>query len=177
MQYSKFQMAKASLWQPTMDKCKANARSTTNEFATVVAGKFMYAKVKHNTKQKALFLFLVMWTVRFNQKLLLAYAQPLEQLQLLQYSKLQMAKTVVKASFVQVYNTYIPYDSQLCMGKYKACTWICYKNREVYVYKVKSGYGIGVKPSTIVTTWSRLIKKVGQCTRSRITTQEVILTE
>ena len=25
-----------------------------------------------------------------------------------------------KTSFVHVYNTYIPYDSQLCMGEYKA---------------------------------------------------------
>ena len=30
-----------------------------------------------------------------------------------------MAKTVVKASFVRVYNTYIPHDSQLWMGKTK----------------------------------------------------------
>ena len=36
------------------------------------------------------------------------------------YSKFQIAKTTVKASFIQVYNTYIPYDSQLCMDKYKA---------------------------------------------------------
>ena len=36
------------------------------------------------------------------------HSQPLQRLQLLQYSKLHMAKTVGKASFVQVYNTYIP---------------------------------------------------------------------
>ena len=41
-------------------------------------------------------------------------SQPLEQLRLLQYSKLRMAKTVVKISVVQVYNTYSPCDSQLC---------------------------------------------------------------
>ena len=46
-----------------MDKCKPNAWSTTNEVATMVAGKLTYTKVKHNTKQKALFLFLVMCTV------------------------------------------------------------------------------------------------------------------
>ena len=40
------QMAKAPSWQPTMDKCKANAWSTTNELATMVAGKFTYTKVK-----------------------------------------------------------------------------------------------------------------------------------
>ena len=51
---------------------------------------------------------------------MLACAQALEQLQLLQYSKFQMAKTVVEASFVGVYNTYVPHDSQLWMGKYKA---------------------------------------------------------
>ena len=44
-----------------MNKCKANAWSTKNEVATMVAG-----KVKHNTKQKALFLFLVMRNVRGN---------------------------------------------------------------------------------------------------------------
>ena len=93
------QMAKASSWQPIMDKYKSNAWSITNEVATVVAGKFTYTKVKHNTKQKALFLFLVVNC-----------------------------------------NTYIPHDSQLWMGKYKAHSWICYKNREVYasVYKAKS---------------------------------------
>ena len=32
-----------------------------------VAGKFAYTKVKHSTKQKALFLFLVMCTVRGNR--------------------------------------------------------------------------------------------------------------
>ena len=42
-----------------MDKCKTNAWSTTNEVATVVAGKFTYAKPKHITIQKALFLFIV----------------------------------------------------------------------------------------------------------------------
>ena len=77
-----------------MDKCKANAWSTKNEVATMVVGKFAYTKVKHSTKQKALFLFLVMCIVNI------------------------------------------------------------YKNREVYAseYKAESGYGIGVKPSTIMTT-------------------------
>ena len=41
-----------------VDKCKANAWSTKNEVATMVAGKFAYTKVKHSTKQKALFLSL-----------------------------------------------------------------------------------------------------------------------
>ena len=35
-----------------MDKCKANAWSTKNEVATMVAGKFAYTKIKHSTKQK-----------------------------------------------------------------------------------------------------------------------------
>ena len=88
---------------------------------------FTYTKVKYNTKQNALFFdFLVMWTVAKTHQLLLScvyHSQPLEQLQLLKYSKLQMAKTVVKASLVGVYNTYIPHDSQLCMGKYKLKQW------------------------------------------------------
>ena len=33
-----------------MDKCKAHACSITNEVATMVAGKFTYTKVKHNTR-------------------------------------------------------------------------------------------------------------------------------
>ena len=36
------------------------------------------------------------------------HSQPLQQLQLLLHSKLQMAKTVDKTSFVQIYNTCIP---------------------------------------------------------------------
>ena len=41
------------------------------------------------------------------------HSQPLQEL--LQYSKLQMAKTVVKISFVQVYNSYIHHEP--AMGK------------------------------------------------------------
>ena len=63
----------------------------------------------NNAKQKALFLFLMScdlivrpitycWPVY--------HSQPLEQLQLLQYFKLQMVKTVIFV--VQVYNTYQP---------------------------------------------------------------------
>ena len=58
MQYSKLKMAKAFSWQPTMDKCK---RACLQHSCTRT-GKFTYKK--NNTKQKALFLFLVMWTVR-----------------------------------------------------------------------------------------------------------------
>ena len=49
-------------------------------------------------------------------KLSVAYVPipALQLLQLLQYSKLQMAKTMGKTSFVQVYNTCIPGDSQPC---------------------------------------------------------------
>ena len=135
-------MAKASSWQPTMDKCKANGWSTTNEVTTMVVGKFTYAKVKHNTKQKALFLFLVMWTVRLiNHCLPVYHFQPSEQLQLLQYFKLQMAKTVVIASFVWVYNIYIPHDSQLCMGKYHfECTKVTITCRSKTV--VQKIYGL-----------------------------------
>ena len=50
-----------------------------------------------------------------HHELLLAYAQPLKQLKLLNYSKLQMAKAVV---YVRAYNTYIHHDSQLCISKY-----------------------------------------------------------
>ena len=93
-----------------MDKYKANAWSTTNEVATIVDWKVYFHQGKAHYKTKGI--------VPHNH----CSAQPLEQLQLLQYSKLQMAKTAVKASFVQVYNTYIPHDSQLWMGKYKAHT-------------------------------------------------------
>ena len=58
MQYSKLKMAKAFSWQPTMDKCK---RACLQHSCTRT-GKFTYKK--NNTKQKALFLFLVVWTVR-----------------------------------------------------------------------------------------------------------------
>ena len=50
---------------------------------------------------------------------------------------LQMGKTVVKASFVRVYNPYIPHDSQLCMGKYKA-QYVNILPEQESVYKVKS---------------------------------------
>jgi len=36
VQYSKFQMLKAFLWQPVMDRCEAGAWSTANEFATLI---------------------------------------------------------------------------------------------------------------------------------------------
>ena len=49
-------------------------------------------------QSKGIVLFLVMWTVAKTHQLLLANAQALEQLQLLQYSKLQIAMTMVKAS-------------------------------------------------------------------------------
>ena len=51
-----------------MDKYKANAWSAKNEIATMVAGKFTYTKVKHKTKQKALFC---------KRQSLLPYAQAL----------------------------------------------------------------------------------------------------
>ena len=74
-----------------MDKCKANAWSTKNEVATMVAGKFAYTKAKG----------IVPFPCHvYCKRQSLTYAQTLEQLQLLQYSKFQMAKTVVKASFV-----------------------------------------------------------------------------
>ena len=38
---------------------RSHAWSITNEVTTMVAGKFTYTKVKHNTRQKALFPFLV----------------------------------------------------------------------------------------------------------------------
>ena len=75
-----------------------------------------------------------MWTVRLITYCWPVYhSQPLEQLWLLQCSKLQIAKIVVKISVVQVCN--IPRDSQLCMGKYKAYTWMCYRTgkfKQVY---------------------------------------------
>ena len=46
-------------------------------------GRFTYAKVKHNKKQGALFLFLVMWAVYKTHELFLAYmycSKPLDQL-------------------------------------------------------------------------------------------------
>ena len=98
LRYSKFQIAKAFLWLQTMDKCKVHAWST-NECAiyTMQTGKFTYTKVKHNAKLKALFCFLVMWPVRLIASCWPVYHfQPLKQLWLLQYSKLQMAKTVIK---------------------------------------------------------------------------------
>ena len=74
--------------------------------------------IKDNVKQKTVFHFLVMWSVRLITYCGPVYhSQPLEQLWLLQYSKLQMAKTVDEIAFVRVYNTYIPHDSQLCMSK------------------------------------------------------------
>ena len=63
------------------------------------------------TKEKALVLCHVnsIWLINFSWSVY--YFQPLQQLQLLQYSKLQMAETVV----VWVYNTYIPCNSRLIL--------------------------------------------------------------
>ena len=70
--YSKFQWQRHSCdSQLYIDKCKVHAWNTTNEFATR-NGKFTYTKVKRTTKQKALFLFLVMWNLR-----LINYCWPL----------------------------------------------------------------------------------------------------
>ena len=48
--------------QPAVNNYKVHAWSTTNEFATRT-GKFTQTKLKHNTKQKALF-FHVNWKTR-----------------------------------------------------------------------------------------------------------------
>ena len=45
-----------------MDKCKASAWSTTNEVATMVAGKFTYTKVISTIQSKRLFLVMYSWT-------------------------------------------------------------------------------------------------------------------
>ena len=90
---SSMQMVKAFLWQPTMDKFKVNAWSTTNEVATI---KLESLLTQAQYKAKGVVLF----PCHVNCKTqLLYYAQPLEQFQLLQYSKLQTAKTVVEAFY------------------------------------------------------------------------------
>ena len=61
---------------------------TTNEFATTGRVESVLTPRLSTTQRKR----------HCSIELLLAYAQPLEQLQLLQYYKFQMAKTVVKAS-------------------------------------------------------------------------------
>ena len=67
----------------------------------------------------------VSWTVRliitsfvvWNLNYVSLGFDPLKQLWLLQYSKLQMAKTVVNISVVRVYNTYSPCDSLSMHGQ------------------------------------------------------------
>ena len=94
------------------------------------------------------------------------YSQSLEQLWLLQYSKLQMAKTVVKISVVWVYNTYTHRDSQLCMNKYK--THMLQEQGNLSKCIAKSGYGNGVRPSTIMTAVYKKNKTFFTISHSRI---------
>ena len=97
---------------------QVHAWSTTNEFATTVDRKF-YLNQQCKAKGIVPFPYVMLAACKPHQ-LLLAYAQPLEQLQLFNtLSSRWQRQCVGKPSFVQVYNTYIPHDNQLCMGKHK----------------------------------------------------------
>ena len=134
LQYSKFQMAKAFLWPPTMDRCKVHVWSTNERAIQCLTGKFTFTKVKHNANQRHCSVSL--WAVRLITYCWPVYhSQPLEQLDCCNTPSSKWQRQWLKYQLVQVYNTYSPCDSQLCMNKNKTCTWICYKTgkfKQVY---------------------------------------------
>ena len=97
-----------------MDKCKAHAGCTTNQFAKMVQCMGSLLTPQYKAKDIVPFpcpgvnLTIVGPALRATSIVAILQAPD--------------GEDVVKASFVRVYNTYIHHDSQLCIGKYKAHT-------------------------------------------------------
>ena len=89
-------------WQRflTIDQYKAHAYITTINYVHTRIRKLTYPKFKNNTKQEALFLY----PCHVNCTIV-GYSEPFEQL--LQYSKHQMAKTVVKSTMPLIAASYV----------------------------------------------------------------------
>ena len=150
-------MAKASSWQATMDKYKAHAWSKTNEFVTTGTSLWSLLIPRLSTIQSKTHC-------SFSVKCLNNYcwpvyhSQPLEQLQSLQYSKLQMAKypSWQSAMHGQIQSTYMKciQGETACIVSLSTAKYLKLEfSALVHCLNWKS---IGIKPSTIMTTWGIL---------------------